>query len=341
VADLIQRELSDLIRREVRDPRVGMVTSDLGRRFTGHVACQGVLYDARKGASQGNHQGLQRAASFLRSQLSKRMSMYKTPELRFAYDESVERGDRLSQLIDSVVLPKTLAGCAPQAGRRAAARQAGRPEFQRRAAGGQAPAECGKGGPRRHARSARLRPAAAAVRRGHQVRQFGLDAAKEYVADVRLGAATDTGTPRARIVDRRPVSVDDDEPRAGTGALPRRHRAGSANVLGAEARRPAALCAGARGQTVEREARAGDDPRDWNWCRASEESCCLRIRCSKGTYVRQLAIDLGLALGTVAHLAALRRTAVAGLRLDQAWRWTTCRRLGRKAARPGCCPRTR
>ena len=44
--------------------------------------------------------GLQRAASFLRSQLSRRMSMYTTPELRFVYDESVERGDHLSRLID-------------------------------------------------------------------------------------------------------------------------------------------------------------------------------------------------------------------------------------------------
>jgi ribosome-binding factor A len=51
-------------------------------------------------------QGLQRAASFLRSQLSKRMSMYTTPELRFVYDESVERGDHLSRLIDSVLPPK-------------------------------------------------------------------------------------------------------------------------------------------------------------------------------------------------------------------------------------------
>ena len=51
-------------------------------------------------------QGLQRAAGFLRSQLAHRMKMYTTPELRFVYDESVERGDRLSRLIDSVVPPK-------------------------------------------------------------------------------------------------------------------------------------------------------------------------------------------------------------------------------------------
>jgi ribosome-binding factor A len=46
-------------------------------------------------------QGLRRAAGFLRSQLARRIKLYTTPELRFEYDESVERGDRLSRLIDS------------------------------------------------------------------------------------------------------------------------------------------------------------------------------------------------------------------------------------------------
>ena len=46
--------------------------------------------------------GLRRAAGFLRSQLAKRLKLYTTPELRFEYDESVERGDRISRLIDSV-----------------------------------------------------------------------------------------------------------------------------------------------------------------------------------------------------------------------------------------------
>ena len=50
----------------------------------------------------GTLEGLKRSAGFLRSQLAKRMKMYTTPELRFEYDESVERGDRLSRLIDSV-----------------------------------------------------------------------------------------------------------------------------------------------------------------------------------------------------------------------------------------------
>ena len=45
--------------------------------------------------------GLKRASGYLRSQLARRSSTYTIPELRFEYDESVERGDRLSRLIDS------------------------------------------------------------------------------------------------------------------------------------------------------------------------------------------------------------------------------------------------
>jgi ribosome-binding factor A len=106
VADLIQRELSELIRLEVRDPRVGMVTItsvDVSPDLS-HAKVFFTLLD-KKLLSDTTH-GLQRAAGFLRTQLSHRMNMYTTPELRFLYDESVERGDHLSRLIDSVVAPK-------------------------------------------------------------------------------------------------------------------------------------------------------------------------------------------------------------------------------------------
>ena len=106
VADLIQRELSDLLRREVRDPRVGMVTLtsvDVSPDLSHAKVFFTILEKDKKDETT---KGLQRAASFLRSQLSHRMSMYTTPELRFVYDESVERGDRLSQLIDSVIPPR-------------------------------------------------------------------------------------------------------------------------------------------------------------------------------------------------------------------------------------------
>ena len=106
VADLIQRELSDLLRREVRDPHVGMVTLtsvDVAPDLS-HAKVYFTLLEKEK--LKDTTKALQRAAGFLRSQLSNRMNMYTTPSLRFVYDESVERGDRLSRLIDSVIPPK-------------------------------------------------------------------------------------------------------------------------------------------------------------------------------------------------------------------------------------------
>ena len=106
VADLIQRELSDLLRREVRDPHVGMVTLtsvDVAPDLS-HAKVFFTLLDKEK--QKETTKALQRAAGFLRSQLSHRMNMYTTPSLRFVYDESVERGDRLSRLIDAALRPK-------------------------------------------------------------------------------------------------------------------------------------------------------------------------------------------------------------------------------------------
>jgi ribosome-binding factor A len=103
VADLIQREIADLLRREVRDPHVGMVTLtsvDVSPDLSHAKVFFTILEKEKKDQTT---RALQRAAGFLRSQLAHRMKMYTTPELRFAYDESVERGDQLSRLIDSVV----------------------------------------------------------------------------------------------------------------------------------------------------------------------------------------------------------------------------------------------
>jgi ribosome-binding factor A len=102
VADLIQRELSDLLRRDVRDPRVGMVTItavDVSPDFS-HAKVLFTCLDAAH--VEEAKRGLKRAAGFLRTQLARRLKLYATPELRFEYDESIERGDRLHRLIDSV-----------------------------------------------------------------------------------------------------------------------------------------------------------------------------------------------------------------------------------------------
>jgi ribosome-binding factor A len=107
LGDLIQREVSELIRLELRDPRVGMITItsvDVSPDMS-HARLFFTMLEKDK--LEDTLQGLQRSAGFLRSQLARRIKMYTTPELRFEYDESVERGDRLSRLIDSALKKKS------------------------------------------------------------------------------------------------------------------------------------------------------------------------------------------------------------------------------------------
>ena len=105
IAEQIQRELAELIRLEVKDPRVRKVTLTGVEVANDHSHAK-VFYTSLDGDSPLLLQGLERAAGFLRSQLARRIKLYTTPELRFEYDESVERGDRLSRLIDSVIPKK-------------------------------------------------------------------------------------------------------------------------------------------------------------------------------------------------------------------------------------------
>jgi ribosome-binding factor A len=104
LADQIQRDLSDLIRLEVRDPRVGLVTVtevEVSRDLS-HAK---VYVTSLAGSDQAaqSQQALQHAAGFLRSRLAQSLKARTVPELHFVYDESVERGIRLSRLIDQAV----------------------------------------------------------------------------------------------------------------------------------------------------------------------------------------------------------------------------------------------
>lgn len=102
VAEQIQRELAELIRLEVKDPRVRMVTLTAVEVSADYSHAK-VYYTALEGENKQLQQGLERASGFLRSQLAHAMKLRVTPQLHFAYDTSVERGTRLSQLIDEAV----------------------------------------------------------------------------------------------------------------------------------------------------------------------------------------------------------------------------------------------
>ena len=106
IAEEIQRSLAELIRLEVRDPRVGLVTLtgvELSRDQS-HAKVFFTVMGADASAEEAAR-GLTHAAGFLRSELAHRLTIRKVPELHFAFDESVERGVRLSRLIDEAVNP--------------------------------------------------------------------------------------------------------------------------------------------------------------------------------------------------------------------------------------------
>jgi ribosome-binding factor A len=106
IADQIQRELSELIREELRDPRVKLVTLtgvELSRDQSHAKVFFTVLGSADEVKACG--EGLGHAAGFLRAGLAHRLSTRTVPDLHFTYDDSIERGVRLSRLIDEAVAP--------------------------------------------------------------------------------------------------------------------------------------------------------------------------------------------------------------------------------------------
>lgn len=102
IAEQIQRELAELIRLEVKDPRVKKVTLTDVEVSNDHSHAK-IYFTSLDGDSPDLLQGLERAAGFLRSQLAHAMKLRITPQLHFIYDASIERGAHLSQLIDQAV----------------------------------------------------------------------------------------------------------------------------------------------------------------------------------------------------------------------------------------------
>ena len=102
VTEQVHHELAELIRAEVKDPRVGLVTIT-GVELTPDYAYATVYFSVLPDDEQtlaSTIAGLKHAAGFLRSQLGRRVRIHTTPELRFVHDRSIERGMSMSRLID-------------------------------------------------------------------------------------------------------------------------------------------------------------------------------------------------------------------------------------------------
>jgi ribosome-binding factor A len=104
VADLLHREIAELVFRRVKDPRVANITIS-GVNVSGDLRNARVFFcitggrDADESAKKNALAGLDKAGGFLRQELGRRLSLRYVPQLDFAYDTSFEYGDKMERLL--------------------------------------------------------------------------------------------------------------------------------------------------------------------------------------------------------------------------------------------------
>ncbi|MCK1992436.1 30S ribosome-binding factor RbfA [Peribacillus muralis] len=103
VGEQMKKELSEIIGRKIKDPRIGFVTvTDVA--VTGDLQ-QATVYISVLGDQEQREktlQGLAKAKGFMRSEIGQRIRLRKTPELFFEFDESVDYGNRIESLISQI-----------------------------------------------------------------------------------------------------------------------------------------------------------------------------------------------------------------------------------------------
>ena len=267
-------------------------------------------------------------------ELAHRLKLYRCPQLHFAYDDSIESGMRLSQLIDEAVAgrqrsfePADARRRAPRCSatsprrarrRRAAARQAARASRRTpRCSARKRAVPRRKGGSHRDARPAGLGAAAALLRRGDQVRARRCSTrarrtSRRCASASRRRPATRKATSSRRV----PVAFD------ARRRSQRRCRVSSARIDADAARAtrrssiagPQLLRIRARGHRDPARAARGQRPSSSSCSTGTPPDAMLDVACGKGTYVRVLAEDIGEALGCGAHLAGAAPNASRRLR---------------------------
>ena len=104
VNHLIRREISELLQRQVKDPRLGnfVAITEVSTSPDLRYAKVFVSFMGSEGEKQETLKGLEAATGFFRNKLAKNLRLRRIPELSFHWDDSIERGAHLLQLIDEI-----------------------------------------------------------------------------------------------------------------------------------------------------------------------------------------------------------------------------------------------
>ena len=156
------------------------------------------------------------------------------------------------------------------------------------------------------------------VGRATRAVEFVMEGEKEYVAGLRLGLVTNTQDTTGEVLEQRPVSVTraelEDALERFRGDILQVPPMYSAIKIGGKKLYELAR----KGREVERPPRKVTIPALTVEGQTGEGDFSLRVRCSKGTYVRTLCHDIGAVLGCGGCMSALRRTMASGFSLAQA-----------------------
>lgn len=100
----VQREMSSIIREDLKDPRIHPMTSVMAVEVTPDLKFAKIFVSVlgNDEEKEKTMEGLKKSASFARHQLAKRMNLHNTPELTFVLDTSIEYGVTMSKKIDEL-----------------------------------------------------------------------------------------------------------------------------------------------------------------------------------------------------------------------------------------------
>jgi len=106
VAQELQKEIAVILQREVKDPRIGMVTVsdvEVSKDLAYAKIFVTFLFDHDEAAIAQGMKGLEKASPYIRTLVGKAMRLRIVPELRFVYDQSLVEGMRMSNLVSDVI----------------------------------------------------------------------------------------------------------------------------------------------------------------------------------------------------------------------------------------------
>ena len=100
VAGIIQKEVSEIIQFELKDPKIGFITiTDVTVTNDLSIAKIYVSFLGQKAREEAGMKALERSKGFIRTNLAKRMTLRKVPEQQFKIDDSLERGNKIEKIL--------------------------------------------------------------------------------------------------------------------------------------------------------------------------------------------------------------------------------------------------